>query len=114
MRVTVVGSLEALPEAAAERAIVDGEVDLEQPIGAPPPPAQLLRFVHPAVHQEIGRALDQRYLYLNGETGLNLPFQPRTLNLARIMRRVVLPRTKAREMAELRILLQKTPKNWRP
>ncbi len=29
-------------------------------------------------------------------------------DLARIMRRVVLPRTKAREMAEPRILLQKT------
>src|SRR4051812_23432433 len=34
--------------------------------------------------------------------------------LARIMRRFVLTRTKVREMAELRILLQKTPQNWRP
>ena len=33
LRVTVVGSLEALPEAAAERAIVDGAADLEQPVG---------------------------------------------------------------------------------
>jgi hypothetical protein len=36
LRVTVVGSLEALPEAAAERAIVDGSADLEQSFGATP------------------------------------------------------------------------------
>src|SRR5215213_5129972 len=34
--------------------------------------------------------------------------------LARIMRRFVLARSKAREMAEPRSLLQKTPQNWRP
>ncbi len=34
LRVTVVGRLEALPEAAAERAVVDGAADLEQPVGA--------------------------------------------------------------------------------
>src|SRR4051794_5308319 len=59
-RVPVIGGLEALPEAGAERAIVDGAADLQQPIGAAPRPAHLLRFAHPAVHQEVGRALGQR------------------------------------------------------
>src|SRR4051794_1201931 len=59
-RVRVVGGLEALPEAGAERAVVDGAADLEQPVGAAPGPAHLLRFGHPAVHQEVGRALGQR------------------------------------------------------
>src|SRR3954454_15693602 len=59
-RVLVVGGLEALPEAGAERAVVDGAADLEQPVGAAPGPAHLLRLGHPAVHQEVGRALGQR------------------------------------------------------
>src|SRR4051794_31203607 len=58
-RVRVVGGPEALPEAGAERAVVDGAADLEQPVGAAPGPAHLLRFGHPAVHQEVGRALGQ-------------------------------------------------------
>ena len=60
LRVTIVGSLEALPEAGAERAVVDGAADLEQPVGAAPRPAHLLRFGHPAVHQDVGRALGRR------------------------------------------------------
>ncbi len=60
MREQVIGGVEALPEAAAERADVDGAADLEQQVGAAPRPAHLLRFVHPAVHQEVGRALGQR------------------------------------------------------
>src|SRR3982751_6921896 len=56
----VVRSEEALPEAGAERAVVDGAADLEQPVGATPRPAHLLRLGHPAVHQEVGRALGQR------------------------------------------------------
>ena len=56
----VVGGLEALPEADAERAVVDSAADLEQPVGATPRPAHLLRLVHPAVYQEVGRALGQR------------------------------------------------------
>src|SRR3954451_20311312 len=56
----IVGGLEALPEADAEHAVVDGAADLEQPVGAAPGPAHLLRFVHPAVYQEVGRALGQR------------------------------------------------------
>src|SRR3954452_22123796 len=42
----VVRGEEALPEAGAERAVVDGAADLEQPIGTAPRPAHLLRFVH--------------------------------------------------------------------
>jgi hypothetical protein len=35
-RERVIGGLEALPEAGAERAVVDGAADLEQPVGATP------------------------------------------------------------------------------
>src|SRR4051795_8038120 len=59
-RERVIGGVETLPEAGAERAVVDGAADLEQPVGAMPWPAHLLRLVHPAVHQEVGRALGQR------------------------------------------------------
>src|SRR4051794_33808967 len=59
-RVLVFGGPEALPEAGAERAVVDGAADPEQPVGAAPGPAHLLRFGHPTVHQEVGRALGQR------------------------------------------------------
>ena len=52
--------LELLPKAGAERAIVDGTADLQQQVGAAPRPAHLLRLVHPAVHQEVGRALGDR------------------------------------------------------
>ena len=60
LRKQVIGGVEALPEAGAERAIVDGAANLEQPVGAAPGPAHLLRFGHPAVHQKVGRALGQR------------------------------------------------------
>src|SRR3954469_13549600 len=53
-------SEEALPEAGAERAVVDGAADLEQPVGAAPRPAHLLRFVHATIDEEVGRALGQR------------------------------------------------------
>src|SRR3954447_18764730 len=56
----VVRGEEALPEAGAERAIVDGATDLEQPIGTAPRPAHLLRFVHAAIDEEVGRSLGQR------------------------------------------------------
>src|SRR5918997_3951636 len=56
----IVRGEEALPEAGAKRAVVDGAADLEQPIGTAPRPAHLLRLVHPAVPQEVGRALAQR------------------------------------------------------
>src|SRR3954470_12236746 len=58
-RMRIVGGLEALPEADAERAVVDGAADLEQPVGPAPGPAPLLRLGHAAVHQEVGRALGQ-------------------------------------------------------
>src|SRR4051794_21063974 len=59
-QVPVVGGLETLAEAGAERAVVDRTADLEQPVGTTPGPAHLLRLVHPAVHQEVGCALGQR------------------------------------------------------
>src|SRR6478752_3962644 len=59
-RERVVRGEEALPEAGAERAVVDGAADLEQPIGTAPRPAHLLRFVHATIDQKIGRALGQR------------------------------------------------------
>ena len=51
--------LEALPEAGAERAVVDGAADLEQQVGPAPGPAPLLRRGPAPVDQEIGRALGQ-------------------------------------------------------
>src|SRR5689334_24792246 len=59
-RVPIIGGLEALPEAGAERAVVDGAADPEQPVATAPGPAHLLRLGHTAVHQEVGRALGQR------------------------------------------------------
>src|SRR3982750_4883077 len=56
----VVRGEEALPEAGAERAVVDGAADLEQPIGTAPRPAHLPRFVYPALDEEVGRSLGQR------------------------------------------------------
>ena len=35
-RERVIGGVETLPEAAAERAVVDGAADLKQPVGAAP------------------------------------------------------------------------------
>src|SRR3954453_5934649 len=58
-RMRIVGGLEALPEAGAERAVVDGAADLEQQVGPAPGPAHLLRLGHAPVNQEIGRALGQ-------------------------------------------------------
>jgi hypothetical protein len=47
-------------EAGGERAIVDGAANLEQKIGSTSRRAHLLRLVHPAVHQKIGRLLGDR------------------------------------------------------
>src|SRR3954470_22772627 len=58
-RVWVVGWQEFLPEAGAERAVVDGAADLEQQVGPAPGPAHLLRLGHAPVDQEIGRVLGQ-------------------------------------------------------
>src|SRR5215469_18353717 len=56
LRERVVGGLESLSEVGAERPIVNGAADLEQEIGSSSRPAHLLGLVHPAVHQEVGRA----------------------------------------------------------
>src|SRR4051812_37437309 len=58
-RMRIVGGWEALPEAGAERAVIDGAADLEQPVGPAPGPAHLLRLGHAPVDKEIGRALGQ-------------------------------------------------------
>jgi hypothetical protein len=52
--------MEFLSEAGAKRSIVNGAANLKQKIGATPRPAHRLRFVHLAVHQEIGRSLGDR------------------------------------------------------
>src|SRR4051794_41502374 len=76
----VVGGLETLPETGAERAVVNSTADLEQPVGAVSGPTHLLRFVHPAVHEEIGRALGQRRADpLPGSVPLSIIDQPVTL-----------------------------------
>src|SRR3954471_18679792 len=56
LRKRVISGLESLSEAGAERAVIDGAANLKQEIGPSARPAHLLRFVHPAVHQEVGRA----------------------------------------------------------
>ncbi len=43
-RMRIVGGLEALPEAGAERAVVDGAANLEQQVGPAPGLAPLLRL----------------------------------------------------------------------
>ena len=54
LRERIVDGLESLPEAGAERAIINSAANLKQKIRPSPRPAHLLRFVHPAVHQKIG------------------------------------------------------------
>ena len=60
MRVCIVGWVESLSIAGTKRAIVDRAANLEQEIGSLSRPAHLLRFIHSAVHQEIGRPLGDR------------------------------------------------------
>ena len=63
-----------------ERAIVDSATNLKQEIRAISRPAHLLEFVHPTVHQEIGRSFGDRGAYSQAGT---MPFrvidQPVTL-----------------------------------
>jgi hypothetical protein len=59
-RMCIVGGLESLSESGTERAVVDRAANLEQEIGTSSRPSHLLRFVHPAVHQKIGRPLGDR------------------------------------------------------
>lgn len=54
LRKRIVSGLESLSEAGAKRAIVDRAANLQQEIGASSRPANLLGFVHSAVHQEVG------------------------------------------------------------
>jgi hypothetical protein len=59
-RVRIVGWLESLSEAGAESTIINSATNLKQQIGAASRPPHLPTFVHPAVHQEIGRSLGDR------------------------------------------------------
>src|SRR5271165_5245636 len=56
----IVGGLESLSEAGAERAVIDGAANLKHKIRPSPRPAHLLRFVHPAVHSFLEGAMDLR------------------------------------------------------
>jgi hypothetical protein len=51
---------EPLTEAGTKRPVVNCAADLQHQVGAPPRPAHLLRLVHPAIDQEIRRALRHR------------------------------------------------------
>src|SRR5947209_7360966 len=55
LRKWIVSRIESLPKAGTERAIVDSATNLQQQIGPSSRPTHLLRFVHPTVHQKIGR-----------------------------------------------------------
>jgi hypothetical protein len=58
--VSIIGWVEFLSKSGTERAVVDSAANLEQEIGLSPQPAHLLRFVHPAAHQIIGRPFGDR------------------------------------------------------
>ena len=60
LRKGIVGRLESLSEAGAERPVVDSTADLQQQIGPSSRPAHLLRLVHPPVDQEVGRPFGHR------------------------------------------------------
>ena len=60
MRVCIVGWVESLSVAGTKRAIVDRAANLEQEIGSLSRLAHLLRFIHSAVYQEIGRPFGDR------------------------------------------------------
>src|SRR6476659_12006 len=82
-RMRIVGGLEALPEAGAERAVVDGAADLEQQIGPAPGPAHLLRLGHAPIDQEIGRALGRHDVGAGVRDGAEqLPAAPGRLGVA--------------------------------
>src|ERR1700728_1676001 len=51
---------EPLTEAGTKRPVVNCAADLQHQVGASPRPAHLLRLVHPAIDQEIRRALRHR------------------------------------------------------
>jgi NAD(P)-dependent dehydrogenase (short-subunit alcohol dehydrogenase family) len=56
----IVGWPEFLSKGRTESAIIDSATDLKQQVGATSRPPHLLRFVHTAVHQEIGRPFGNR------------------------------------------------------
>jgi hypothetical protein len=64
----IVVGLESLAESGTERAVVDRAANLKQEIGTSSRPSHSLRFVHPAVHQKIGRPLGDRGTYSQSGT----------------------------------------------
>jgi hypothetical protein len=63
--------LEFLSIGRTKRAIANGATNLQQKIGAASRPSHLLRFIHAAVHQEIGCPFGDRGS--NGQSG-TVPF----------------------------------------
>ena len=59
-RVLVGMRLKSVAQSRAERSIVDRAANLKQEISTSSRPAHLLRFVHSAVHQKIGRPFGDR------------------------------------------------------
>jgi hypothetical protein len=58
--VQIVGWSEHISKVGTESAIIDSATNLKEQIGAALRPSHLLRFVHPTVHQEIGRPFGDR------------------------------------------------------
>jgi hypothetical protein len=58
--VRIVGWSEFLSKVGTESTIIDSATNLKQQIGPASRPPHLLTFVHPAVHQEIGRPFGDR------------------------------------------------------
>jgi hypothetical protein len=52
--------MESLSEAGAESTIIDGASNLKQQLSAASRPSHVLTFVHPPVHQEVGRPFGDR------------------------------------------------------
>ena len=79
-RVRIVGGLEALSEAGAESAIIDGASNLKQQNRAAARPSHMLTFVHPTVHQKFSRPFGDRGAHpQSGTMAFGIIDQPVTL-----------------------------------
>ncbi|HUB45987.1 MAG TPA: hypothetical protein VMB73_13455, partial [Acetobacteraceae bacterium] len=82
---------EPLSKVGTESAIIDSATNLKQQIGAASRPSHLLRFVHPTIHQEIGRPFgDRRANSQSGPMPLGVVDQPvalaRQVTIQRVQR----------------------------
>jgi hypothetical protein len=76
-RVRIVGWPGSLSEVRTEGAIIDSATNLKEQVGAASRPPHLLTFVHPAVHQEVGRPFGDRGPYSQpGSVPLGVIDQP--------------------------------------